>query len=163
MLMAPLKQNFVCSSIFIDDFLLQSKINLSIQAEKIRDGTIQKHTRTDIKQKGKMDPKTIVDVLIFLPLVASDVKQLADNQLPKSKRKKDMTKARPFFGHFKSLVIVKYGTEGRACARRRGTSGHVMKLIKLNPNIEILSMMFEFAIISVQDSVMSWNKITPLK
>ena len=116
---------------------------MSIHAEKIRDGSIQRHVRTAIVPTGMMDPAIIVDILIFLPLVASDVKQLAEKQFPKNMRKKDMTKARPSFGHFKSLVTAKYGTEGRACARRMGQSGHVMKLIKLNPNIEISSIMFE--------------------
>ena len=144
---------------FKDDFLLQSKINLSIQAEKIRDGTIQRHVRMNMKLKGKMDPEIIVDVLRFLPLVASEIKQLAEKQFPKEIRKKDKTKASPFFGHFKSLCIVKYGAEGRACARRRGQSGHIMTIMKLHPTIEMLSIMFAFANISVQASVISWNKM----
>ena len=139
--------------------MLQSNMNLSIQAEKIRDGIIQRHARIHVILKGEMDPKIIVDVLRIFPLVASNVKQLIEKQLPRKIRKKDTTKARPFFGHFKSLVSVKYGAEGRAFARRRGQSGHIMRLKKLNPTIEMLSTMFAFADISVQDSVIWWNKM----
>ena len=133
---------------------------MSIQAEKIRDGIIQRHARIHVILKGEMDPKIIVDVLRIFPLVASNVKQLIEKQLPRKIRKKDTTKARPFFGHFKSLVSVKYGAEGRAFARRMGQSGHVAKLMILHPTIEILSMIFAFAVILAQASVISGNKLS---
>ena len=66
-------------------------MNLSIQAEKIRDGIIQRHARIHVILKGEMDPKIIVDVLRIFPLVASNVKQLIEKQLPKKIRKKDTT------------------------------------------------------------------------
>ena len=143
-----LKQSFVCSSSFKEEFFLQSKINLSIKAEKIRDGINQVNVKTSIIHIGNMDEKIFDDVLIFLPSVASDIKLAETTQCPKIFRIKERTKNSPYLGHFRSLVIVKDGTEGRARASRRGQSGHVKRVIKPVPKIEIWSMIFAFLVIS---------------
>ena len=110
----------------------------------------KQHNGPETQVDCKRQYEITFDFSIFFPNVESDTSIAEARQFPKEIRMKEMTKASPFLGHFKSLAIVNVGTEGIACARRTGQIGHVKKLAIVIPIIEILSIRLELFTISIK-------------